>query len=150
MGAWRTPREGRRAATLPILTQIRVFVKTKIGSLLASERFLQGLREPAAPKLIPRCLRLIRHRFSAVKQQLGLRTERQAKQRSWRGEPGRPMQDAADLFRHLNLAPDIRGDGVDRSGQPLVLEPESIESHDVIDVNPSEPLTAVAERAADE
>src|ERR1700693_1713685 len=30
MGAWRTPREGGRAATLPILTQFRVFVKTSI------------------------------------------------------------------------------------------------------------------------
>src|ERR1700674_4376831 len=30
MGAWRTPREGRRAATLLILTQFRVLVKTSI------------------------------------------------------------------------------------------------------------------------
>src|SRR5712664_2778004 len=34
MGAWRTPREGRRAATLPILTQFRVFVKTKSSDLI--------------------------------------------------------------------------------------------------------------------
>src|ERR1700675_3620988 len=36
MGAWRTPREGRRAATLPILTQFRVFVKTSIPARLPS------------------------------------------------------------------------------------------------------------------
>src|SRR5947209_4541220 len=99
MGAWRTPREGRRAATLPILTQIRVFVKTSTQEVLASsERFLQGLREPTELKSIARGLGLFGRRFSAIEEELGHRTERHAEQRSGRGKPGRPMQDAADFF----------------------------------------------------
>jgi hypothetical protein len=60
------------------------------------------------------------------------------------------MQNPADLFCHLNLPPNIRGDGVDRSAQPIILEPESIESNDVVDVDPGEPLTAAPEWTAGE
>src|SRR5438445_8410136 len=148
MGAWRTPREGRRAATLPILTQFRVFVKTKSGSAAAD--LLQGLPEPAELEPVARGFRLVRDGSPTIEQQLRLRAERQAKQQSRCGKPGRAMPDPADLFRHLNLPTDIRGHGIDGAAQPLILEPEPIGPDDGVDVEPGEPLTAAAQRTADE
>src|SRR2546425_5606195 len=150
MGAWRTPREGRRAATLSILTQFRVFVKTKSEDSAAAEDPLQSLPEPAELEPVARRFRLVRDGSATIEQQLRLGAERQAKQQSRCGKPGRAMQDPADLFGDLNLPTDIRGHGIDGAAQPLIFEPEPIEPDDVVDVDPGEPLAAAAQRTADE
>src|SRR5438128_7880704 len=116
----------------------------------AAADLLQGLPEPAELEPVARGFRLVRDGSPTIEQQLRLRAERQAKQQSRCGKPGRAMPDPADLFRHLNLPTDIRGHGIDGAAQPLILEPEPIEPDDVVDVDPGEPLTAAAQRPADE
>src|SRR5712691_11784375 len=133
-----------------ILTQFSVFVQTKFEGSAAAEDLLQGLPEPAELEAVACRLRLVRDGSPTIEQQLRLRAERQAKQQSRCGKPGRAMQDPADLFGYLNLPTDIRGHGIDGAAQPLILEPEPIEPDDVVDVDPGEPLAAAAQRTADE
>src|SRR2546428_8571789 len=116
----------------------------------AADDLLQGLPEPAELEPVARRLRLVRDGSPTIEQQLRLGAEQQAKQQSRCGKPGRAMQDPADLFVDLNLPTDIRGHGIDGAAQPLILEPEPIEPDDVVDVDPGEPLTAAAQRTADE
>ena len=74
--------------------------------------------------------------------------EAQRQRRSRRDR--RAMQHVADFPGHLALRPDVRRYGVDRSGQPIILQRQAIQPDQVIDMDPGEPLPAIPERATGE
>src|SRR3984893_16316665 len=60
------------------------------------------------------------------------------------------MEDATNFLGDLPLAPEIGGHGIHRSSDAGVLKRELIEADDVLEVNPGEPLPAIAQRATHE
>src|SRR5437016_5059069 len=114
------------------------------------ERVLEGLVEPAELKPIAGRVRPGRHGVAAVEQQVRLLAEHQSKDGCRGRHNRRPMQHSADFSRHLCLRADVRSHRVHRSAVVETLEGQTIQSHEVVDMNPGEPLPAIAKRAAGE
>src|SRR5437879_3471677 len=60
------------------------------------------------------------------------------------------MQLPADFFRNLALSPDVRSNRIHRPADLQVLEGQAIQPHEVVDMDPGEPLPAITERTAGE
>src|SRR5207245_10189450 len=60
------------------------------------------------------------------------------------------MQLPADFFRNLALSPDVRSNRIHRPVDLQVLEGQAIQPHEVVDMDPGEPLPAITERTAGE
>src|SRR5947199_8893824 len=80
-GRMGTPRGAWPATTLPILTQIRVFVKTSSDASTSPERVLERLVEARKPERRAGRPGPGRNGVAAVKPQLGLRAAPQPAQR---------------------------------------------------------------------
>src|ERR1700716_1126105 len=119
MGAWWTPRADWQPTTLLILTQICVFVKTKLA---APVNVLQGVVQSPKAELVTVGPSFCRLGASAMQEELRLVAEHQLERERRDGNQGRSMQHATNFFRDLMLAPDIGGHGVHRSAHPRILE----------------------------
>src|SRR2546421_12436527 len=149
-GRMGTPRGAWPATTLPILTQIRVFVKTSSDASTSPERVLERLVEARKPKRIAGRPSPGRNGVAAVKQQLGLRAEHQPEQRRGRRNDRRTVQQSPNLACHLPLAPNVGGHRVHRSADLWVLERQTIQTDEVIDMDPGKPLAAITQGPAGE
>src|SRR2546427_12566708 len=127
-GRMGTPRGTWPATTLPILTQIRVFVTTSSDASASPERVLERLVEARKPERIAGGPGPGRNGVAAVKQQLGLRAEQQPEHRRGRRNDRRTVQQSPNLACHLPRAPHVGGPRVHRSPDLRALERQTIQT----------------------
>src|SRR2546422_2790714 len=86
---------------------------------------------------------------AAVQQELRLFAEHEPERKRRRWKDCGTMEHTADFPCDIPLAPDIGCHRVHRPAHARILERQTVETNDVVNVNPGEPLATVAQRTAE-